>query len=314
VVQDHARERGRQHQDHQPRQPGLPGGKNAGFQIGLVRRQHSGHLLKVLRGLLLDNVHGVVHGDNAHQALLLVHHRHGQEVVLAQGLGHVLFIIHGVHGHHIGVHDLLDQVVLLRQQQIPDGQHTQQMPGRIGDIQDVDGLQLTADTADALEGVLHRHVLFQGQKLHVHNGSGGVLRVLEDLVDGLAHFRRGLVQDADHHAGGHFLHDVHGIVQIQLVQHLLQLGVGKAVDEHLLAVGLQLHEYLRRQLLGQQPVQQRHLFPAGLLQQQGDIRRLHRQEQVPQSGVLLIFDKLLDFLQIFVQFFLMIEHDRFLLP
>ena len=182
------------------------------------------------------------------------------------------------------------------------------MPSGVGDIQDVDGLQLAADAADALEGVLHRHVLFQGQELHVHDGAGGVLRVLQNLVNGFSHFRRRLIQDSDHHAGGHLLHDVHGIVQIQLVQHLLQLGVGKAVDEHLLGVGLQLHEHLRRQLLGQQPVQQGHQLPAGLLQQQSDVGRLHGEKEVPQAGILFTSGQLLDLIQISVQLFLVVYH------
>ena len=187
------------------------------------------------------------------------------------------------------------------------------MTGGVGDIQDVDGLQLAADAADALEGVCHRHVLLQGQELHVHDGAGAVLGIFQNFIDGLAHFRRGLVQNTDHHAGGHLLHDVHGVVQIQLVQHFLQLGVGKAVDQHLLALALQLHEYLRRRLLGQQPVQKGHDLGARLLQDQGDIRTLHRQEHVTQVGVAFLTDHLPDLVQQPVHFVFQINHATFLL-
>ena len=98
-----------------------------------------------------------------------------------------------------------------------------------------------------------------------------------------------MLQNTLDHIGGHFLHDVNRIVQIQLVQHFFQLCVGEAVDEHFLTAGLQFHEDLRRQLLGQQTVQQRHQLLAGLLQQQGDVRRFHGEEQVAHGGVLLGF-------------------------
>ena len=182
------------------------------------------------------------------------------------------------------------------------------MAGGIGDIQDIDGLQLAADTANALEGVRHGHILFQTQVLHIHNGAGGVLGILQHFVDGLAHFRGSLIQNTDDNAGGHLLHNVHGIVQVQLVQHFLQLRVGEAVDEHFLAVGLQLHEHLCRQLLGQQPVQQGHELLTGFLQKHGDVRRLQGEEQVSDGGVLLSSQHVLNFIQIAVQFFFAVKH------
>ena len=313
MVQDHAGKGGRQHQDQQPRHTGFPRVEYTGAEIGLVGGQHSGHLLEVLGGLLLDNVHSVVDGDDTHQPLLQIHNGHGEEVVLAQRLSHVLLIVGGLGPHHVRIHDILDEIVLVRQQQVADGQHAQQAAGGIGDVQDVDGLQLAADAADALEGVRHRHILLQGQEFHVHDGTGAVLRVFQNFIDRLAHLRRGLIQNADHHAGGHLLHDVHGVVQIQLVQHFLQLGVGKAVDEHLLTLALQLHEYLRRRLLGQQPVQQRHDLRPGLFQDLGNIRTLHGQEHVTQVGIAFLPDHLPDLVQQCIHFVFQIDHAAFLL-
>ena len=85
-----------------------------------------------------------------------------------------------------------------------------------------------------------------------------------------------LREDAAHNVRGHFLHDIDGIVDIQLVEHLAQLGVRKAADEQLLRVRLHFDERLGRQLLRQQPEQQRQ---AGFLQpvkDRGDIRGIHR--------------------------------------
>ena len=313
MVQYHPRERGGQHQHHQPRQSRPPRGEHAGAEIRLVRGQHSRHLLEVLRCLLLDNVHSVIDGDDTHQPLFQIHNGHGEEVVLAQSLRHVLLIVRGLGPHHVRVHDLFNKVVLVRQQQIPDGQHAQQMPGGIGDVQDIDGLQLAADTADPLKGVRHRHVFLQGQELHVHNGAGGVLRILEYFVDGFPHLRLRFIEDTDDHAGGHLLHDIHRVVQIQLVQHLGQLRVGKPVDEHFLTLRLQLHEHLRRRLLGQQAVQQGHLLLLPLLQEQRDVRRLHGQEQVAQLRVPLLLRQLVYPFLILLQLLLKVYQTRSLL-
>ncbi len=135
-----------------------------------------------------------------------------------------------------------------------------QVAAVVNDIADVDGLLVRAGAADALQGVLHGHGGLQIHELRGHDAAGGVLRVFENLVDALAHVRVGVLQNPLDHVGGHFLHDVHRVVQIQLVQHFFQLRVGKALDQQLLLVAVQLHEYLRGLLLGQQAEQQGQLF------------------------------------------------------
>ncbi len=80
-----------------------------------------------------------------------------------------------------------------------------------------------------------------------------------------------MLQDALDHARGHLLDDIDSIVEIQLVKHLLQLGVGKAADEHFLYIRLQLNEQLRRRLLGQQAEQQRQHLLGQIVEQVGDI-------------------------------------------
>ena len=86
-------------------------------------------------------------------------------------------------GQEPGIHN---QIRLLRQQQVPDGQYPQQMTGGVGDIQDVDGLQLAADAADALEGVLHRHVSLEVDELRRHQRARAVVGVFENFIDALA--------------------------------------------------------------------------------------------------------------------------------
>ena len=98
---------------------------------------------------------------DAHQPALLVHHRHGQKVVPAQVLGHVLLVVHGGGGDDVGLHDVLDDVLLVRQNQGADGHQAQEMAAGIGDIADVDGLLVGARAADALDGIGYGHVPLQ---------------------------------------------------------------------------------------------------------------------------------------------------------
>ena len=103
-----------------------------------------------------------------------------------------------------------------------------------------------------------------------------------------------MAEDALDHVGGHLLHDVHGVVQVELVQHFLQLRVGEALDQQLLLVAVQLHEHLRRLLLGQQPEHQGQHLLVQVPAEVGDIRRLQRQEEIPQLGVPFSGDQILD--------------------
>ena len=161
--------------------------------------------------------------------------------------------------------------------------------------------------ADALQCVLHGHIGLQIHELRGHNAAGGVLGVFQDLVDALAHLRVAVAQDALHHPGGHLLHDVGGVVQIQLVQNLFQLRVGKAANQKLLVVAVQLHEDLRRQLLGQQAEDHWHLL-VQILAEGGDVRRLHRQQQVPDLRVAFPAKELLNFFQQLRPFLLQFKH------
>ena len=179
-------------------------------------------------------------------------------------------------GDDVRLHDLVDGlVIVLRQQQVLDGDETDER-AVLGDVAGVDRLFVDARAADAEDGLLHGHAGAQRDILRRHDGACGILGVAQDLVDVLAHVRVRLREDAAHDICGHFLHDIHGVVDIQLVEHLAQLGVRKAADEQLLCVRLHFDERLGRQLLRQQPEQQRQ---AGFLQpvkDRGDIRGIHR--------------------------------------
>ena len=176
-------------------------------------------------------------------------------------------------------------------------------------VADVDGLLVRPGAADVFQGVLHGEVRPQVHELRGHDGAGGVLGVFQDLVDALAHLGVRVLQDALDHVGRHLLHDVHGVVQVQLVQHFLQLRVGKAPDQQLLLVAVQLHEDLRRLLLGQQAEEQwQGLLVVQIVRQLGDVRRLQRQQQGAQLLILFSLDQFLDLLQQLTAFLFPVQH------
>ena len=176
-------------------------------------------------------------------------------------------------------------------------------------VADVDGLLVRPGAADVLQGVLHGEVRPQVHELRGHDGAGGVLRVFQNFVDALARLRVRVLQDALDHIRRHLLHDVHGVIQIQLVQHFLQLRVGEALDQQLLLVAVQLHEDLRRLLLGQQAEEQwQGLLVIQIVRQLGDVRRLQGQQQGAQLLILFSLDVVLNLLQQLTAFLFPIQH------
>ena len=122
-----------------------------------------------------------------------------------------------------------------------------------------------------------------------------------------------MLQDALDDVGGHFLHDIDCVIEVQLVKDFLELGVRKAADEHFLRVGVELDEHLRRRLLGKKTEQKRDAVLVQVLEKRGDIRRLQVAEQLSQGGVLFSLEKLLDPVQQFLAHFFKSDHTVFLL-
>ena len=90
-----------------------------------------------------------------------------------------------------------------------------------------------------------------------------------------------MLEDALDDRGGHLLDEIHRVIHIQLVQDLLQLRIGEGFDKQLLLLRLHLHKYLRRQLLGQQPVEHRQPVLRQLRQDGRDIRRFQEDQHIP---------------------------------
>ena len=176
-------------------------------------------------------------------------------------------------------------------------------------VADVDGLLVRAGAADVLQGVLHGEVRPEIHELRGHDGAGGVLGVFQDLVDAFPHLGIRVLQDALDHVGRHLLHDIHGVVQIELIQHFLQLRVGEALDQQLLLVAVQLHEDLRRLLLWEKAEEEgQGLLIVHIVGQLGDVRRLQGQQEGAQLLILFSLDAVLDFFQQLAAFLFPIQH------
>ena len=77
-----------------------------------------------------------------------------------------------------------------------------------------------------------------------------------------------------------------------VVQHLPELVVREALDQQLLGLGLHLHKGLRCLLLGKQAEHDGDLLFLQAVEETGHVRGVHGDEDVPQSGILLLFQHL----------------------
>ena len=74
--------------------------------------------LKVLGRFARHHVEHVVVRDDPQESELVVHHRRGQEVVAGEQLRHHLGVLIVAHGDEVGLHDLADESVPRRQDQV----------------------------------------------------------------------------------------------------------------------------------------------------------------------------------------------------
>ena len=246
------------------------------------------HLGKVLIRLILQDADGVIHRNDAHQALLVIHHGDGQQAVFFKHLGGFFPVGGGMHADDAGLHQFPHGTVLvLFQHQRPQGNNTLQ--GAVGarDIAVVDGFLVDAVLADLLHGAAYRPVGRKFHELGGHHAAGGIFGVLQQFIDHLPCFRPGLGQDALDHTGGHLLHQVGGVIGAELFHNELQFPVGQAFDQALLGLGGQFGKNLRRQVLGAQAVENGEFFRRQILKNGGHIGGRQGLQHITQALVLL---------------------------
>ena len=171
---DHAGKRRREHEKHQPWDAVFPDVHDARAGVGLIGRRDTGHLFDVFRGLLLHDVDDIVDRDDTDEAAFLIHDRDRDQVVVRD---HVrdLFLVVGRRGiDDIRVHDVFEDHIVIRQQQILDRDDALELALGRRDIADVDRLLILADLADAGKCLTHTHVFFQIHELGRHDAASRV--------------------------------------------------------------------------------------------------------------------------------------------
>ena len=155
---------------------------------------------------------------------LVVHHGHGQEVVVRQQTGH-LALVHVVRhaDHALPVHGIAHHGPGPGQHDVPEGEDAEQDVRRVHHITVVGAFLVFHLAADVGYGLIHGHVLFEQDQLDVHDPGGGVRVKVEQVAQLFGIF---LVQLAEQ--------DV-AVAFVQLVQHVggvVRLHLGDDLGRH----------------------------------------------------------------------------------
>ena len=292
--EDSAGDHVRHHQHDQPDDPVADHPDDRCLQVWRILRRGRRHLLKVFGCLLRQDIDGVIYRNDADQPVLRVEDRQRREIIAVKQLCRVLPILRGVDRNHVTRHDLADLRIPLAQKHLADCDDAEQLLGRIRHIAGVEVLAVLAIRADPANRLHNRHVRAQPDILRRHNRPGTVLRVFQKGIDILAVLRPDLAQHPADDIGRHLLQHVDGIVRVHFRQDVLDLLVGKVIQELLLFLRLHLAEGVCRLILGQDPEQNDPLFVRKCRQNLRDIDRLHVSEGLLQSCNVMLCKKRLN--------------------
>ena len=175
---DAARENRRKHQHDQPGHA-LDGHLHrGGFEIFAVAGQQGGHFLEVLGVLFFDDVHDVVRRDDAHQAVFVVYHRNGEQVVFAHGVGHGFLVVERLYAHAGGsVHQGFHGRVVRRQDQLAQGHRAQPVPAAVDHVERVDRFLINARALHLVQCLAGGGARVEFAVFDRHDRARGVFRV-----------------------------------------------------------------------------------------------------------------------------------------
>ena len=117
-------------------------------------------------------VEGVIDRHDPDQPALVVHHGHGQQVVMGDRLGDRLGGLERAGRHRLIDHDLGDRGVGPGDDQVAQRQDPHQPVIVIGDIDVVDGLGIGLELAQALDRVRGRQRRLDRDELGRHHAAG----------------------------------------------------------------------------------------------------------------------------------------------
>ena len=290
AVENKSREGCAEHEDQKPQHAVFPQGEYARFQIGFVGGGDSRHLRDIFGVLVLQDVHGVVDGDDPDESHFAIDDGERQKAVIGNRPCNDFLVLFGVSVDDVVVHDLFDECRLLREHEVLGGDQPQQLVGGVDDVAGVDGFLIDRGAANTLEGVFHRHVGTERHELDRHDAAGAVFRVAQNLVDIGARLHVALREQTFDHACRHLFEQVDGIVEEELVEHGFELPIVQLADQSCRYVRVHFHEGLRRKVFGEQAEEDQKIGIAfRLLEYLGKVDGVHRGEQGFQDGIVALF-------------------------
>ena len=136
----------------------------------------------VLGRFVFDDVDHVVDGNGADQPVLIIDDRDREQVVVGDILGHLFLIRVDPGADQVGGHDALQRRLSGHQQQTAQGDDPDQMPSLIDDVE-IEHHLYFARTLQGLNRFTSGQVLRQREHRRVHDPTGGLLRVVQQVLD-----------------------------------------------------------------------------------------------------------------------------------
>ena len=198
---------------------------------------HAAERLDVLLGLLLDHVHDVVEGDDADQAVVVVHDRRRDEVVALEQPRHLLLLIGGVDRTQVLFEQILDRNRPLGAQQTIERDHAGQPAVGVDHVDLPEAIRKIGRLAHVVDGLADRPIRPDGDELVLHPPAGGIFRIVQAAPERDALDRRQLFEDLGLILLRQVLQNGDGVVGIELT-HALGDGFGRKLFEDLFADGV----------------------------------------------------------------------------
>ncbi len=232
--------------DEQPGQARTGHGPQGVVAFDLVAQ--TARQLVVPFGLFFHEVHHIVNGDAAQQAIVVVHHGQGHEVVLLHDLHHLF--VRFIHLDGAGV-VFLEQVANgaprtgCGEQEAFQGQASDELPCSVDHVDAVEGLDILGLFPHFSDGLRDGPIEFDADELGAHQCAGGAFRVAEQRQQVFSVLRVQLGDDLGGPLLGQSSDDVRGIVRVDVLQDFFgDLPGGQGGQQALPNVFLQLHEHV----------------------------------------------------------------------